>query len=777
MNCVNCGKELADSAKFCTNCGTKVEVKVASVEETPVVESASEAEEVSVVETVPVAEETPVAVEVSASEEAPVAEKTAVAEEAPVVEETSVAAESVAVEVTGEAPVVAEKAEKKAKKEKVKKEKKGSKGPLIFLIILFILILGAGGVAIWYFTGDDFNSRKNMKLAEECFAEGEMEDALEYYEEALERDETLTDAYTKIADIYLAEGKYEDAIEILADGLEAVAEEDTQTILSALDAAYNKGVDQYKKDNNFDAAFALLEMAKENFGESKYTSEKTTLYIAKSDAKVAENDFYGALSVLNEGEADTGSPSFNSQKVLVYNNMANFYINIGEYSSVIYVLHEGYADTNDASLLTRTADVYMAYAKSELDNDNYGTAIDLLYEGYGVTSDESLKDEVVNVYLVAAEDYLARGDFEGAYVALGSGVSDTDSEILKARREEILANIYIISEQVYVDDILEYSMVYNEDGVIVEEKWYDEYANATDIITYDSKGRNLSELYVEENEHYEYVYENDLLVLVKVTDLNGNPLREKSYEYDENGNMTSFLLVDLENGKTIDVGEYVYDEKGRLLYESETYDAGAYAYSNEYAYDDADNLVLYKSTYNGEVMYWEEYEYNELKQRITTISYDPKGKIISVSSYAYKGIGKLVDELVVTDDQGNVTSSNSYQYDDRGNMITNEFFMYDAEGNVTYDYSTKYEYNEDDELVYEQYWSDTEGTSSDCSYIYEYDSNRNAKIVTIYENGEFIKEYRYEYDNFGNLVYSASRISQGTYEDRYDYVYEYGYKE
>lgn len=112
--------------------------------------------------------------------------------------------------------------------EKPEKKKKG-KGGIIALIIGLVLAIGAGVGCALYFTGDAYVSRKNMKLAEECFDAEEYEEALEYYEKALKLDSGLAQAYIRSADIYLLEEKYGEAIEILEKGLKKTREdEDSQ---------------------------------------------------------------------------------------------------------------------------------------------------------------------------------------------------------------------------------------------------------------------------------------------------------------------------------------------------------------------------------------------------------------------------------------------------------------------------------------------------------------------------------------------------------------------
>lgn len=115
----------------------------------------------------------------------------------------------------------------------VVKRKKG-KGGLIAIISVAV-VLAAAGVAgsILYFTSDSYASRKIMKLAEECFDREEYEEALTYYEEALERAPDLTDAYLRSADILLLDEKYGEAVKILQKGLKKTRnDEDAQELLT-----------------------------------------------------------------------------------------------------------------------------------------------------------------------------------------------------------------------------------------------------------------------------------------------------------------------------------------------------------------------------------------------------------------------------------------------------------------------------------------------------------------------------------------------------------------
>ncbi len=742
MFCTNCGKELSDTAKFCTGCGTKVEAKPV-VEVTPVVETAPAAEAAPVVVVAPVAE--------TAQEE----------------------------------PAKKDKKEKKAKKEKVKKEKvkkeknKKSGGKVAAVIITLVVLLGGGAAAGWYFYGDTLLSQFNMKKAEECFAASEFEDALDYYEKALESDDTLVDAYLKMKDIYLKDGKYEDAIAILAKGLEAVeTDEDKSVLQNALETTYKAGALQYTKDNDFDAAFALLEDAKDNLSQALYMSEKTTLYMSKASVKAAEGDFYSAFAIIEEGKADTADPSFDAQKIAIYLQSADFYLGNDEHDFVISMLDEGYHATGDEALLLKMKDVYKEYAQRGLEKENYTHALSLLYEAYDKTGDETLLDDIANVYLANAENFMEDGDFEEALTVLDSGISDLDAQVLKEKKEEILENVYVYAKKVYLDDIISTMSTHTKDGSDLSIYYYDETGQISSYIAYDGEGNIVEEGYPIYEEYVEYIYDDEgLLRTITTYDDEGNFCSEFAYEYDENGNKISFVNYGATDPSVISTGEYAYDDQGRMISEHIVLIHSDEEYSNEYAYNDDDFLILVKEIYNGEVETWEGYEYNENGMKSANLTYDANGELLSKSTFAYDQTTNNILQNIIYDAAGNMTYYSEYTYDDNGKVTSSIFCSYDLEGNVTWDSTSNYMYNEMGDTVWEEHSSVSDDTYSESKYSYEYDEFGNRISRKVYLNGEFTIGYEYAYDYYGNMTLERIYGSEDTFDYRYTYEYVYEYAE
>ncbi len=750
MFCTNCGKELSETAKFCTGCGTKVQ-------------RATEAE------AIPVAESTPV------TEAAPVAEAAPAGETAPVVEAAPVA------ENTSEKPDKKEKKEKKAKKEKVKKEKgKKSTGKVVAIIIVLVALLGGAGVG-WFFYGDTLLSQMNMKKAEECFAADEMEDALEYYEKALERDETLVDAYLKMKDIYVNDGNYEDAIAVLAEGLGAVeADADKAVLQSALETTYKAGALEYTKNKDFDGAFALLEDAKESLSQALYLSEKTSLYIAKADAKAEEGDFYSAFAIIEEAKNDTANPSLNEHKVLLYEKYANSYLKEDGYDLglAIMVLDEGYQETESETLLLHLQELSKQYAQNAVEEGDYTFARNVLYECYEKTGDESLLEDIANVFIIHADVYLAEGKYEEAVNVLDYGVSYVDSDTLKNRRAEVLDHIYILCKTSYLNDTVTSMSNYAEGGNDLATYYYDESGQISSYIAYDGKGNIIEEGYPVNNEYVEYIYDgDDVLRTVATYDADGNFCSEISYEYDENGNMISFVNIGATDPSVISIGEYTYDEQGRLIKEHISLISDEVDYINEHAYDDENNLISYKEIYNGEVTLWEGYEFDERGMKTADFEYDKNGELVSKSTFAYDEKTNNILQNIIYDAAGNMTDYSEYAYDEEGRLISSIFCSYDLNGNVLWDSSSSYVYNEMGDVVFENHTSVTDGTSSDNTYEYDYNENGDKISMKTYLDGEFTVAYKYSYDYFGNMVEEHIYGSDGTFENRYVFEYVYDYAE
>ncbi len=101
-------------------------------------------------------------------------------------------------------------------------------------------------------------SLENMSLAEACFEAGEYEEALAYYGNVLEEDDSFTEAYRKSAQIYLVWGDYENAEAVLSGGIVKSREEDAQSLREQLVGVYLLESDAQLAAGDYEQAYAVL---------------------------------------------------------------------------------------------------------------------------------------------------------------------------------------------------------------------------------------------------------------------------------------------------------------------------------------------------------------------------------------------------------------------------------------------------------------------------------------------------------------------------------------
>lgn len=196
--------------------------------------------------------------------------------------------------------------------------KKVKKGLIAALAAGLILIVGIGSFV--YFTGDTYNCKKAMRLAEKYYEEEDYKDALHYYEEALELDGTLVEAYLKSADIYMTEEKYEDALKRVKEGGEKTGSEDMDKVLAKV---YQELVDQYMEDEKYEEA---LEIVKEGIEETKdkgLLERRSELYVLLADVCAEAGDEGGELQILGEAIEATGEAAFIERRDIIYQRQAD----------------------------------------------------------------------------------------------------------------------------------------------------------------------------------------------------------------------------------------------------------------------------------------------------------------------------------------------------------------------------------------------------------------------------------------------------------------------
>lgn len=138
--------------------------------------------------------------------------------------------------------------------------KKG-RGGIIAVTIVLAVVLAAGMACLAYFTSDSYQCKKNLRLAETLFDEEEYEDALGYYEEALEIDSSLGEAYLKSAEICMIQGDGGEAVRILKKGLKKADKGYKDDLNDILKEAYRLAIDGCISQGDYDKAVGYCEEA------------------------------------------------------------------------------------------------------------------------------------------------------------------------------------------------------------------------------------------------------------------------------------------------------------------------------------------------------------------------------------------------------------------------------------------------------------------------------------------------------------------------------------
>ena len=275
MFCPGCGNEVAEGAKFCDKCGSKltaapVEEEAPTLEEVPAVEEAPAQEEVPVVEEAPAQEEVPAVEEAPALEEAPVVEEAPALEEAPVVEEAPV---PVAAPAPKKAAKKAKKEAKKAEKLAAKAEKaerkaaKGKKKAWPWVVGILAFFLAAAVVFCLFWVNPYFAKKNAYEKGLACLQERDFDGALESFKKA---------------------DDYEDAQVYFQD-------------LQDKENTYLIAVKDMEEDRYADASQAFEQLA--DYKEKKKKNQACLLKLAL--ACLAEQDMEGAYDCTDKMDAST----------------------------------------------------------------------------------------------------------------------------------------------------------------------------------------------------------------------------------------------------------------------------------------------------------------------------------------------------------------------------------------------------------------------------------------------------------------------------------------
>ena len=167
-----------------------------------------------------------------------------------------------------------------------------------------------------------------------------------------------------------------------------------------------------------------------------------------------------------------------------------------------------------------------------------------------------------------------------------------------------------------------------------------------------------------------------------------------------------------------------------------------------------------------------------------------KGKVKSIKETPYEAVDKfgqiekgnvLYDDFIFPftiydekgnkieeyhyDEDGNLSSKDTYEYDEKGNNIERNW--YDSDGRLGY--KLIYKYNEKGNIIEENYY-DSNGSLS-YKTTYKYDKKGNKIEDNSYDSdGSLNSKTTYKYDEKGNMI---EYNTDGRFGEKYTYKYEY----
>lgn len=572
------------------------------------------------------------------------------------------------------------------------------KGKIIVLVIVILLLLAGGGVAVWYFTGDDYHSKKNMKLAEEAFADGQLEEAEEYYEAALEYDATLKDAYINLAGLEIKDHKYEAAIRTLHKGLENTTEVEgaTAQLLEELVEVYNRMAQESIDKKEYDQALILVARGHDETGSPKLKDRKTEIYQLWIDSCLEEENYNLALQKVKYGYDVTGNDLLLDRKEEIYLKWAEDCIANRDYPGTMQALKDGLADTGSAALEAKIKEVkekrilvsekrfdVALNSTDEYYYDSKGRQIEIVYGkvGGGVAQRETYAyDDAGNVIeftLYAGEDIQVTRmlyewtEVEGKKRCVSTRLDAEGNMICRYVEEDAKP----ISEEEYYGENGALSLFrqyeYDEAGNLLKEVVVSEGKTTVDRYehTYDEAGNLRESVYLDEE---------DNVLHRRACDAAGNEIESVQYEggeivysayrtFDERGNMLtedilSLLRYEEEDNHT----EYIYGEDNEVI--EHVYIDNFSGYEEKTVYDRIEDG-------NTETKEIKTYENGELTEHhVVYTTYDEEGKIFHIKKWDEEE-QYFFEEIV-------------YENDEDGNQI---YYRHSSYGN-DWEYWTEYEY-------------------------------------------------------------------------------------
>ena len=573
---------------------------------------------------------------------------------------------------------------------------------VITLTLTFFTSCGATDVAL---------ASTYLSLGEKYLLDLNYEEAIVYFNKAIEVEPRNSRAYMGAAEAYVGLGDTESAIELLKTALDVFSDDEDVTI-------------------------ELLEMLIEI---DPTTSE---WYITLADIYEGRGDTGSAVAVLSDAvDSITDSDSritilqrlisLDAANVDWYLELAQAYTDSSDRTSAISTLKQGMDKVGDdktelydklIEIDSGTTQWYFELAGVYEDKNNISSAVDTLELGLNNFEDDETKidfsEELIEIDETNAEWYLTI-----AYIYIDQSNTNDAIAILRQGLEKA-------SDTTEIEALLNQLAPDTSELRTTSTYTYDENGNlcSSSELKYNSNGyvesiSSKSTLTTDGAEYKsttKYKYDSGNNMIESTTyDADGNVIYKVEYEYDSSGNLIS-MIQHQDIGHWYVEYKYEYDSRGNISKETETnyysYEGYSFTYITwinfTYKYDTTGNIVETKAvyTYNDEThrtgFYGDDGENHELDYYITTNEYDENGDLILASSTSYSSDGASKTRTTEYNSDGYIVKQMlmgtlsvdspttitdiwlEYEFDSNGNIISQTT----TDGKVTYKCTYKYEY-------------------------------------------------------------------------------------
>jgi len=286
--------------------------------------------------------------------------------------------------------------------------------------------------------------------------------------------------------------------------------------------------------------------------------------------------------------------------------------------------------------------------------------------------------------------------------------------------------------------VTERELVYDENGVCIQRKFYDDGVLYRDII-YEATPSGESRKKIDT-----YYYPDDTK---EVTSFNEKELTTLSAFYNADGDIIEEVTY-----------EYTYDKDGNVIlikeYEGPSLTGEKVFSYTSYKYADSATYISKDTRYYGEEKYV--YLYDENNDDISITQYDANGEIVRLSEFehTYDDIGNRIHEKEFVN--GNLTHEYEYscRADDPTHTYRSKHVYYDKDG---YKYVTFY--NEQGHVTKEIYYDNDGEIDYERNHEYTFDNKGNILSQKEYIDGKLSIEYEYSYKtSHPSETYQSKRI-------------------